>query len=100
MSQQFVKAPIREQVAKIPIWLPMVGVCLLAWLMFLHHLGARSMWYDEWITWSFAKQPDIWGFVSRYPEGSGHPPLLYAYVWAWVRYTGTQDLFVMRLATL
>jgi hypothetical protein len=75
------------------------AVCLLGWLLFLFNLGKESMWHDEWIVWSFAKQPDITSFFAQYPLGTTHPPLYFLWVWLWVKFTGTQDITIMRLAS-
>jgi hypothetical protein len=73
----------------------MTGVCLLAWTMFVVHLGSESMWMDEWFSWKYALQGPF--ALVRDTAQDVHPPLYYQLLWLWITFTGDQSMFVMRL---
>ncbi len=77
------------------ILLIMVAVLLLAWTMFTVHLGYESMWTDEWFSWMYS----IMGPIKLVTQTANdvHPPFYYQVLWAWDTFTGSQNLFMMRL---
>ncbi len=79
-------------------WLLPVAVLLLAWWVFITHLGSESMWYDEGISWRLAATSPTFGdLLAQWPLGTGHPIGNFLWIWLWIKWTGSQDLFVMRL---
>lgn len=78
------------------LWmLGIAGVCLLAWAMFVVHLGYESMWSDEWFSWRYAVEGPL--ALVRDTANDVHPPAYYLLLSGWVALTGSQSLFVMRL---
>lgn len=79
----------------LPRLLLPVGVCLLAWVMSVVHLGYESMWSDEWFSWMYAVEGPL--RLVRDTANDVHPPFYYLLLSGWVSLTGSQNLFVMRL---
>lgn len=77
---------------------PPLLALLFVWAVFVRHLGLESMWYDENISWSVAISPTLGDFFGQWPLGTGHPPLYFFTLWAWIKWTGNVDLLVMRLS--
>ena len=77
------------------LMLVLAGVLLLAWMMFIVHLGLESMWSDEWFSWMYAIQGPL--ALVRGTAQDVHPPAYYLLLSLWVAITGSQSLFVMRL---
>jgi uncharacterized membrane protein len=71
------------------------AVCWLAWLMFVVHLDTRSMWIDESYSWRISRLGPV--TLIQDTAGDVHPPLYYLTLWAWMAWTGSEDLFMMRL---
>lgn len=74
-----------------------VAACWLGWLLFVVNLDAESIWYDEWITWEYSRQGPA-AFIN--PEVTIHPPVYYLWVWAWMGWTQSDDVLVMRLSSV
>lgn len=79
--------------------LPPIVILLVAWAVFIRHLGLESMWYDENISWWLATRPTLGDLLAQWPLGTGHPPFYFATLWAWIKWTGSADLTVMRLSS-
>jgi hypothetical protein len=79
----------------LPRLLVVASVCLLAWMMFVVHLGYESMWSDEWFSWMYAVEGPL--RLVRDTANDVHPPFYYLLLSGWVALTGSQNLFVMRL---
>jgi len=77
-------------------WLLMVLVLLLAWGLFLVGLNKESLWYDEWISWTFSQMSSPFALIRATPNRA-HPPIYYLWLWTWVRLIGSDTVFVMRL---
>ena len=77
--------------------LPPVLALTLAWALFVRNIGLESMWYDEHISWSIARSTTFGDFLGRWPLGTGHPPFYFATLWAWIKWTGSHDILIMRL---
>lgn len=75
------------------------GVLLLAWALFVTHIGLESMWYDEAISWEMARPATLLGLMDKYPLGTGHPPFYFMWLWVWVHVTGSEHWLVMRLSS-
>ncbi len=79
-------------------WLLPLAVLLLAWWIFITHLGLESMWYDEGISWRLAATSPTFGdLLAQWPLGTGHPIGNFLWLWLWIKLTASQNLFVMRL---
>ena len=76
---------------------PPVLALLVAWALFIRNIGLESMWYDEHISWSLASSDTFADFLGRWPYGTGHPPFYFATLWAWLKWTGSVDMGIMRL---
>jgi len=73
-----------------------IFICLFAWGVFLSNLDTRSIYQDERYSWEVAQQ-DALG-VTRETATDVHPPLYYLWLSAWMRFSGGQQLFVLRLS--
>ncbi|MEO0560581.1 MAG: glycosyltransferase family 39 protein [Chloroflexota bacterium] len=73
-----------------------VLMCLLGFGLATVGLEARSMWYDEWLSWEASQKASPLVIAADAPTMSGHPPTYYSILWIWTRLTGTQDLGLMR----
>jgi hypothetical protein len=73
------------------------AACGLGWLLFVVHLDNESLWYDEWFTWEYSRQGPI--ALVNATAGDVHPPAYYLWVWGWMLWTQSDDLFVMRLSS-
>lgn len=78
--------------------LPPVLALLFVWAVFIRNIGLESMWYDENISWWLARSATLGDLLAQWPLGTGHPPLSFVWLWGWMKWTGTEDLLVMRLA--
>ncbi|HLY28851.1 MAG TPA: glycosyltransferase family 39 protein [Aggregatilineales bacterium] len=72
-------------------------VCLLAWVIFVSHLSYESMWIDETTTLRMERS-GLFGLVQE-TAVDVHPPVYYMTVWAWVNWTGSENLFMIRLSS-
>jgi Dolichyl-phosphate-mannose-protein mannosyltransferase len=86
-----------RELRRAALWLSPMVLCALAGWVFMSDLDAESLWYDEYFTWNFSTQPFsvFWEEMSR----DVHPPLYYLLMRAWVAFSGSQTLFVMRLSS-
>lgn len=75
------------------------AVCLLAWGLYLTHLDSESLWYDEWFSWNYGVMNPL-DMVRETAYLDVHPPVYYLWTGAWIRYTGSEDVFVMRLTSV
>jgi len=75
--------------------LPAILLCLLAWTIFVVNLDYRSMWIDEHYSWRISRLGPL--ALVQDTAGDVHPPLYYLWLWAWMTWTGSEDLFMMRL---
>lgn len=73
------------------------AACWLGWMMFVTNLDAESIWYDEWITWNVSRQGPAAMVDSLMTQ---HPPVYYLWVWSWMQWTQSDDVFVMRLTAV
>lgn len=73
------------------------AACWLGWLLFVVHLDAESLWYDEWFTWEYSRQGPM--ALVNATANDVHPPAYYLWVWAWMQWTQSDDVFVMRLSS-
>ena len=89
--------PARQSRSFIRLLLPLLAL-LFAWAVFVRHIGLESLWYDENISWWLATRPTPGDLLAQWPLGTGHPPLYFAWLWTWIKWTGSVDLTVMRLS--
>lgn len=74
-----------------------VGLLLLAWHLFIHDLDQMSMWLDEEFSWRISHQgPEV---ILQETAQDVHPPLYYLWLWAWIEYTGSDNLTVMHFSS-
>jgi hypothetical protein len=74
-------------------------ICLLAWLIFVHHLTYNSMWLDEHQTWRLSRGGPF--FLIQNTILDVHPPVGYLWVWLWMSWMGGSDqLFVIRMSSV
>ncbi|RMF81909.1 MAG: hypothetical protein D6737_03580, partial [Chloroflexi bacterium] len=59
----------------------------------------ESLWIDEWITWTFGKQKTLFDLVREAPNRA-HPPGYYSWVWLWMRWIASDDVFLMRVSSV
>lgn len=65
----------------------MAFVALLASIVRFLLLGHQSLWYDEIVSLTLAKQP-FGAMLHAIPRTESTPPLYYVFLWVWVRLFG------------
>jgi mannosyltransferase len=73
----------------IPVELPVT--ILVGAILRLYSLGDESLWLDEAITVSVARNMGWWELLTQFPLVDPHPPLYYAVVWLWVTVGGASE---------
>ncbi len=74
-------------------------VCLLAWTVFILHVDYEGMRLDEDYTWQLGRTDPL-SIIRTLTVDDTHAPLHYIWVWAWIRYTASEELLVMRLSSI
>lgn len=70
-----------------------LSVILLATLFRLISLN-QSLWWDEAINVVYARQSDLWWFITKYPLGDFHPPGWFFILWIWGHLFGWSEISV------
>lgn len=86
---------VYSQRQRLQILMLACGVLLVGWALMLHGLDAASMWFDEDYSWRISREGVL--ALTELTAQDVHPPVYYYTLWAWLTWTGTENLFVMRL---
>ncbi|MFA5933026.1 MAG: glycosyltransferase family 39 protein [Microgenomates group bacterium] len=70
-----------------------LSVILLAAFFRLISLN-QSLWWDEAINVVYARQSDLWWFITKYPLGDFHPPGWFFILWVWGHLFGWSEVSV------
>ena len=79
------------------IYGPVGGLVALALLVRFVWITHQSLWYDEVVSLTFAKQP-FGSMLHDVARTESTPPLYYAVLWVWVRIFGTTALALRSLS--
>ena len=89
----------RRQRTPWQIYGPVGGLVALALLVRFVWITHQSLWYDEVVSLTLAKQP-FGSMLHDIARTESTPPLYYAVLWVWVRIFGTTALALRSLSAL
>jgi mannosyltransferase len=75
----------------------MLAVLLLAFGLTLGGLTLDGIWWDEVFSWNYSTGPFSNTLETRTDV---HPPLYYMTLWLWNAWTGSQNIWMMRLSSV
>lgn len=71
-------------------------LCLFAWAVFISGIDSRGIYQDERYSWELGQRSAL--DLVRETATDVHPPLYYLWLSAWMRFTGSEALLVIRLS--
>jgi len=78
----------------------LVAAIVVAAVLRFWHIGAQSLWYDEWVTTDDLSKRLAEMVLVTVPQNEGSPPLYFLIGWFWVRILGGGDGMLRSLSAI